>query len=61
MDEPSIIYDRFSCDDCLDKSRLDFDFSMAFQPIVNVQTNEIFGYEALVRGTNNESAFSIIS
>ncbi|WP_339677010.1 EAL domain-containing protein [uncultured Gimesia sp.] len=61
MDEPPIIYDRFSCDNCIDKSSLDFDFSMAFQPIVNVQTNQIFGYEALVRGTENQSAFSVIS
>jgi EAL domain-containing protein (putative c-di-GMP-specific phosphodiesterase class I) len=34
---------------------------MAFQPIINCQTNQIFGYEALVRGLNNESVFSIIS
>jgi EAL domain-containing protein (putative c-di-GMP-specific phosphodiesterase class I) len=34
---------------------------MAFQPIINCQTKEVFGYEALVRGLNNESATSIIS
>lgn len=34
---------------------------MAFQPIINCKTNTIYGYEALVRGLNNESAFSIIS
>lgn len=61
MVKPPIIYDRFSCDNCFDTGSLDFDFSMAFQPIVNVQTNQIFGYEALVRGTENQSAFSIIS
>nr|WP_208020415.1 EAL domain-containing protein [Vibrio viridaestus] len=33
---------------------------MAFQPIVNCRTKEIFGYEALVRGVNGESAYSII-
>ena len=33
---------------------------MAFQPIVNVKTKQTFGYEALVRGLNNESAYSII-
>jgi EAL domain-containing protein (putative c-di-GMP-specific phosphodiesterase class I) len=43
------------------KSSLDFDLTMEFQPIVNCQANQIFGYEALVRGLNNESAFSIIS
>ena len=30
--------------------------SMAFQPIVNVATREIFAYEALVRGPREESA-----
>jgi len=34
---------------------------MAFQPIINCKTHQIFGYEALVRGLNNESAYSIIS
>lgn len=61
MDEKPIIYDRFSCDNCFDESSLDFDFTMAFQPIINCKTNQIYGYEALVRGLNNESAYSIIS
>ena len=59
--EIPIIYDRFSCDNCADKGRLDFDFTMAFQPIINYASKQIFGYEALVRGLNNESAYSIIS
>ncbi|WP_448568185.1 EAL domain-containing protein [Thalassotalea ganghwensis] len=50
-----------SCANCADKSLLNFDFTMAFQPIVHCQTETIFGYEALVRGLNNESAYSIIS
>jgi EAL domain-containing protein (putative c-di-GMP-specific phosphodiesterase class I) len=61
MEENLKVYDRFSCANCADKGSLDFDFTMAFQPIINCQTNQIFGYEALVRGLNNESAFSIIS
>ena len=61
MEQDTIIYDRFSYDNCSDKTKFDFDFTMAFQPIVNIQTNQIFGYEALVRGLNNESAFSVIS
>jgi EAL domain-containing protein (putative c-di-GMP-specific phosphodiesterase class I) len=56
-----IIYDRFSCDNCADKGSLGFDFTMAFQPIINCVSKQIFGYEALVRGLNNESAYSIIS
>ncbi len=34
---------------------------MAFQPIVDIGTRSIFGYEALVRGSNNESAGSVLS
>ena len=52
--------DIVSCANCADKSQLDFDFTMAFQPIINCKTETIFGYEALVRGLNNESAYSII-
>ena len=61
MLDKSIVYDKFSCARCADESSLDFDFTMAFQPIVNCKTNQIFGYEALVRGLANESAYSIIS
>lgn len=61
MKEVHNIHDRFSCNNCSDKGSLDFDFTMAFQPIINCKTQQIFGYEALVRGLNNESAFSIIS
>ena len=53
--------DGFSCRNCADKSSLDFDFTMAFQPIINCKSREIYGYEALVRGLKNESAFSILS
>lgn len=45
---------------CLEAEKLDFDFTMAFQPIVDCQAHTIFGYEALVRGLNNESAYSVI-
>jgi len=34
---------------------------MAFQPIVDVNAGEVFAYEALVRGTNGESAGSILA
>ena len=34
---------------------------MAFQPIIRCRTRTIFGYEALVRGINNEPAHSVIS
>lgn len=53
--------ERFACGNCGEEDSLDFDFTMAFQPIINCQTREVYGYEALVRGLNNESAYSIIS
>lgn len=37
-----------------------FPFSMAFQPIVDVNARRIFAYEALVRGLEGESAASIL-
>lgn len=52
---------RELCANCQDSKALGFDFTMAFQPIINARTLIVFGYEALVRGVNNESAYSIIS
>jgi len=52
---------RSSCFNCANSAPLEFDFTMAFQPIVNCRTQSIFGYEALVRGVNNESAFEVLS
>lgn len=40
---------------------LPFKFTFAFQPIVNVKTKTMFGYEALVRGCDGSSAWSILS
>lgn len=44
------------CEECKNGEGLDFEFTMAFQPIVNCRTREIFAHEALVRGLNNEGA-----
>lgn len=49
------------CQSCTEKNSLDFDFTMAFQSIINCSNETIYGYEALVRGINNESAYSVIS
>ena len=38
----------------------DFPLTMAFQPIVDIARQEIFAYEALVRGPNGENAGSVI-
>lgn len=40
---------------------LPFDFTMAFQPIVDLTLAKIVAYEALVRGPQGESAWSVIS
>ncbi len=48
------------CAGCLSTPELTFDFTMAFQPIVNLGNRTIFAQEALVRGLNNESAASIL-
>lgn len=60
MDKPAD-YQEFSCKQCIEGADLGFDFTMAFQPIIRCSSKDIFGYEALVRGLNNESAFSVIS
>ena len=61
MSEKSKDCEKVTCSNCADANDLEFDFSMAFQPIINCKTNLIYGYEALVRGLNGESAYSIIS
>lgn len=47
------------CTECVGGAGLDFDFTMAFQPIVNTTTKQVFAHEALVRGLNNESAAQV--
>ena len=48
------------CTGCRDGAALDFDFSMAFQPIVDMETLEPFAYEALVRGPNGQPAGEVL-
>jgi len=49
------------CVQCRNNSPLGFDFEYAYQPIINIKTRTIFGHEALVRGPNGESAYSVLS
>lgn len=52
---------RHACRACRDGTELDFAFTMAFQPIVDVANARVWGYEALVRGPGGEPAGSILS
>ena len=49
------------CKGCRDGATFDLPFSMAFQPIVDIEQECVFAYEALVRGMGGESASSILS
>lgn len=49
-----------TCKHCEKQGDLDFDFTMAFQPIVNIKERDVFAHEALVRGLDNEPAYSVI-
>lgn len=61
FESKSGVGDRVPCSHCGKKKELGFDFTMAFQPIINYSQRRIFGYEALARGLKNESAYSVIS
>ncbi|KTG16698.1 MULTISPECIES: EAL domain-containing protein [unclassified Guyparkeria] len=54
---------QVTCRDCLQdaKNSLGFEFSMAFQPIVDIDQGGVYAYEALVRGPNGEGAGSVLS
>ncbi len=51
---------KSTCIGCRDDIPLPFEFKMAFQPIVDFAHDRVWGYEALVRGVNGESALSIL-
>jgi len=55
--------DRIGCEGCknIDANKFEIPFTMAFQPIVDLAKGRIWGYEALVRGKNGESAFEVLS
>ena len=48
------------CAECRNPEALGFDFTMAFQLILDVEEQRPFAYEALVRGVNGESAGEIL-
>ena len=55
-----IHFEPLTCGQCADAQLLDFDFSFAFQPIVDVRRARIVAYEALVRGLKGEPAASVL-
>ncbi len=50
-----------SCVACKEGIGFDVPITMAFQPIVNVQTRTVFAYEALVRGQDGQGAGAMLS
>lgn len=57
MDIPD--FRELGCGECVRGSDLDFDFTMAFQPIISPATGQVFAHEALVRGRNGEPAGTV--
>jgi EAL domain-containing protein (putative c-di-GMP-specific phosphodiesterase class I) len=52
---------KSGCQGCRSGEPLPFDFTMAFHPIVDLARGKVWGYEALVRGTQGQSAWQILS
>ncbi|WP_127143289.1 EAL domain-containing protein [Pelagibacterium montanilacus] len=49
------------CQGCKDGAAFPVEFTMAFHPIIDLPRQRIWGYEALVRGREGQSAWSILS
>ena len=49
------------CIQCNNEQELSFELAYAYQPIVDMATRSIYAHEALVRGPNGESAYSVLS
>ncbi|GJE37448.1 Blue light- and temperature-regulated antirepressor BluF [Methylobacterium persicinum] len=48
------------CQGCQAAEPLPFEFTMAFHPILDLQRNRVWGYEALVRGLSGQGAGQIL-
>jgi EAL domain-containing protein (putative c-di-GMP-specific phosphodiesterase class I) len=53
--------ESLTCERCMKGDLLPFDFSFAFQPIVDIGRRTVHSYEALVRGPNGQGAASVLS
>ena len=51
---------QVACESCRNAGPLGFDFTMAFQPIVDIRERSVFGYEALVRAIDGSGAAAIL-
>lgn len=49
------------CTGCRNGHELGFEIRTAFHPIVDLELNRVFAYEALVRGAAGETAFAVLS
>jgi EAL domain-containing protein (putative c-di-GMP-specific phosphodiesterase class I) len=49
------------CEDCGKAERVGFQFEYAYQPIVDIDSKQVFAHEALVRGPNGEGAGSVLA
>lgn len=58
---PEKLFDESNCDECACGTGLDFSFTFAFQPIVDVDNKSVYAYEALVRGPEGQGAFSVLA
>ncbi len=52
---------KVKCQGCQTGEPLPFAFTMAFHPIIDLERKAVWGYEALVRGTEGQSAGQILS
>lgn len=60
MSQPDVLFDESHCEACACGNGLDFEFTFAFQPIVDVTSRTVYAYEALVRGPNGEGAGDVL-
>lgn len=58
---PEKLHEKGRCGECDCDEGLDFSFSFAFQPIIDVDNRDVYAHEALVRGTQGEGAQTILS
>ena len=52
--------DPLRCGACKDGTEPPFAFTMAFQPIIDVEAGRVFAYEALARGPKGEPAMTVL-